>query len=105
MLKYIHKITSYLNESRIYFNLSKRKRNLRFKNKVLYLKDQTVLWKNNRKNRYWYKYLYVINNEYIYDNKKSHFVLKKNILHRNFDKPAVIHSNGTKFWFLNGVLH
>ena len=53
MFRFAHKISSYADESLIDFNLSKRKRNFRFKDKVLYLKDQTVLWKE-RKNRFWF---------------------------------------------------
>ena len=102
MFKFAHKISSYGDESRIDFNLSNRKRNFRFKNKVLYLKDQTVLWKNYHK--FWYKFLYVMNDKYIYDYKKKYFVLKNNVLHRE-DGPAIIKLNGTNIWYFNGILH
>ena len=105
MLKNLHKISSYGDESRIDFNLSKRKRNLRFKNKILYIKDQTVLRNNNENNRYWYKYLYVMNDKCIYDKKINYCVLRNNILYRDFDKPAIINLYGDKIWFLNGTLH
>ena len=101
MFKFAHKISSYRDESRIDFNLSKRKRNFRFKDKVLYLKDQTVLWKNDAK--FWYKFLYVMNDK-IYT-KIGLYYLKNNILNRDFDKPAIIKSNGDKLWYLNGKIH
>ena len=91
MFKYIHKTSSYGDESRIDFNLSKRKRNYRFKDKVLYLKDQTVFLKEI-KGRYWYKFLYVINDEYIYHVKTCRYLLRNNILYRISKKklPAII---------------
>ena len=97
MFKFAHKISSYVDELRIDFNLSKRKKNFRFKDKVLYLKDQTVLWKNYH--RFWYKFLYVMNDELIYDYKH------KQCLHREGGLPAIIRSNGDKHWYVNGKRH
>lgn len=58
MFKFIHKITSYGDESRIDFNLSKRKKNYRFKDKVLYLEDQTILYKCIDVYKYYLKSMY-----------------------------------------------
>ena len=117
MFKFAHKISSYGDELRVDFNLSKRKRNLRFKNKVLYLKDQTILLKYYH--RYWCKFLYVINDQYIYEEKKRQYVLNRNSYTKSActfcsklqkqcfcnDKPAIIKSNNDQHWFLNGIRH
>jgi hypothetical protein len=74
MFKNINKITTYCDTLRINFRLSKRKRNFPYKDKVLYLNDQTILNKNIHKHRYWYKFKYCIN--FNFHNKS------KNILNR-----------------------
>jgi hypothetical protein len=52
MFKNINKITTYCDTLRISFRLSKRKINYRYKDKVLYLNDQTIFHKNIYKHRY-----------------------------------------------------
>jgi hypothetical protein len=119
MFKCFNKITSYGDELRIDLNLNKRQRNYRFKNKVLYIKDKLIFCKD--KDRFYYKYKYVVNDKiYCYP-----FKLKKNnILHRNHDtkiacdfcsksqkqrfcddKPAIILSNGNQYWYYQGKAH
>ena len=100
MFKFAHKISSYGDESRVDFNLSKRKLNCRFKDKVLYLKDQTVFWKDIDRHKFWYKYVnYIFNDEYDYfDNK-----FKINIFYRKYHKPALIKQSGYHFWYKNGI--
>ena len=108
MFKFAHKINSYGDESRVDFNLSKRKQNFRFKDKVLYLKDQAILLKDNNywyKQKYWYKFVYVMNDELMYDYiTENHKLKKNNILHRE-DEPAIIRLNGDKDWYVNGKRH
>ena len=99
MFKNIYKVSSYGDELRVDFGLNKRPRNYRFKNKVLYIKDKLIFRKN--KNRLYYKYKYVVNYRYYLSDKLEN----NNILHRNFDKPAVIHLSGIKLWFYHGKLH
>jgi hypothetical protein len=65
MFKYIHKVSSYRDELRVDLNLNKRQRNYRFKNKVLYIKDQIVLSNNDNPNKYYFIYKYIINNKSI----------------------------------------
>jgi hypothetical protein len=79
MFKNIYKITSYLDESRNDLKLDKRKRNYRFKNKIIYFLDQTILMKTKKMhlsfaffyNKINYKYLYCNNYKQNY-NKLYH---------------------------------
>ena len=135
MFKYIHKVSSYENESRIDFNLNKRKRNFLLKDKVLYLKDQTILCYDIEGSRFWYRYedlKYVLDqqlifNSYIYHHcyytlTKSGTLYRKKgpaiidfegskvwyssgKLHRNNDLPAIVSLYGDKHWYFNGQLH
>ena len=108
MFKYVHKITPYLDESRIDNRLSKKNRNCRYKDKVLYINDETILMKDIKNNKFYYKYCkYVINDSIILisiNNRITNnlYYLKTNISYRKFDKPAIIAYNGSKAWFLNG---
>jgi hypothetical protein len=93
MFKNFYKITTYLNESRNDLKLDKRKMNYRFNNKVVYVKDQTILFYtfhdfgqyNMYYYKYWYKYLYCIN----YD-EEYHFINSNNILYRKNNKKSKI---------------
>ena len=101
MFKYIHKVSSYGDELRVDLNLNKRSRNYRFKNKVLYIRDQTIFCKDKNKNRFYYKYKYVVNDEIM----NNPIRLKNNILYRIHNKVAFIGSHGDQFWFYQGKIH
>ena len=104
MFKYIHKVSSYGDESRVDFNLNKRPRNYRFKNKIIYLEDKTVFYHQDISYLYrkqycnlWYKfYNYIINADFF----RKHY--KNIILYRKYDKPALINQYGSKYWYING---
>ena len=60
MFKNIHKVSSYCDESRIDFRIAKRRRNYRFKNKVLYITG-LILSKTKLNKKYYHKSNYIIN--------------------------------------------
>lgn len=58
------------------------------------------------KKDYIYKY-WLKNCKYKIFYNSNHFVftLNNNIIHRDFDNPAIIYYNGTKCWYKNNLLH
>jgi hypothetical protein len=111
MFKNIHKASSYCDESRIDFGLAKRRRNYRFKNKVLYVKENTILCCDSEKSRFWYKYedlKYVLDQKLIFNSYTyclCYFTLTKHgVLYRK-KGPAVIDYEGTKVWYSSGKIH
>ena len=108
MFKYIHKVTPYLDESRLDLRLNKRKQNIRFLGKVVYLFDQTIVCKRKDKFKYWYKYSnidYIINNNIITNQDHIYHILTNNILHRKYDKYSLIYPNGDKVWYRFGKIY
>lgn len=95
MFKCFNKITPYLDESRLDLKLSKRSRNYRYKDKVIYLSDQTILLNYERNDKIWYKF----NLKFV----NSDFDIA--ILHRRYDKPSHISKcfgHIFKTWYCNG---
>lgn len=126
MFKYVHKITPYLDESRIDNRLSKKNRNCRYKDKVLYINDETIFWFCENKTlfdqhiEFYYKYEYVVNDKVIQHSIKTgsgkklkyglldnsfylFYKLKNSILHRS-SGPAVI-TLKYEIWYKNGLIH
>ena len=109
MFKYIHKVSPYVDQSRVYLRLNRRKINYRFMYKVVYSEDNTILCKYQDESlmfsyilgcKYWYKY-----EKYITNIINSKMETNFNVLYRKKDLATFIHSNGSKIWYFRGKIH
>lgn len=118
MFKKFHKISSYLDQTRLSPEIN---RSYRFRNKVYYKNDHSLLTINNdRYYEYSYKIKfwsrgwnnYILNNRFLYigdgNSKITKILLSSgnSEFYRKNDLPTVIYYNICKCWYNgNGVLH
>ena len=69
---------------------------------VEYTEDQYHGWSTCNKKGQYHSYN---DKPAIIESDGAKFWYKNNRLHRNNDKPAIIYTNGEKHWFKNGLLH